>query len=385
MKLSARATILLTFATFGAIVGTHVGALPFIVRIADVSPLGFGVVGTIGMLANICAMSLGGWINRKLDHRSVLLMILPLCFLAMLYTLLVQSALSFGLSVFLLSLSLGTMDLFMNAEGAAVEQESGRPIFSAYHGSAALAMAVFAILSSLTSAAVAPWFGALFCIVPVVATAVAIHRFIPSRASERSRSQVKPVVLPRRVLTFVGLAAGLNVTCESAAVIWAGQLLVDIAPHLAAYSGLGLAFYGLCSGGMRVVGDRIRVVHGDRQVMLVSLAVAIAGFSILALAPGFLISVLAFACVGCGLAIVFPCLFSLSANLVPDGRAAALSFVSAVGGVPRVVTPLALGWLAQEFSLGAVFAACAVLSVITATIIVTTFASATAMMTPALK
>jgi MFS family permease len=373
MALSARNTILLTFATFGAIVGTHVGALPFVVENANVGPYEFGVVGSVGMIANIAAMSLGGWINRHFDHRSVLLLILPFCFFAMFYTLVVQSLFSFGVSVVLLSFTLGTMDIFMNAEGSVVEQESGKPIFSAFHGSASLGIALFAIISSLVSAWVTPWFGALFVVVPVAVTLGAIYQSIPKRAVERDHEAPKPVVLPRRILTFVGLAAGFNVTCEGASILWAGQLLTNIAPELAAYSGLGVAFYGLCGGTMRMFGDRLRVAYGDERVMIASLTVAISGFSILGIAPGFLISVFSFAGVGFGLSIVFPCLFSLSAKLVPEGRAAAMSYVAAVGGIPRVLLPVILGWLAQTFSLGAVFAACAVVALMAALIIVTTF------------
>lgn len=374
MALSARHTMLLTFATFGAIVGTHVGALPFVVRNSNVTAYEFGMVGSLGMLANITAMSIGGWVNRHFDHRSVLLVILPLCFFAMLYTLVVQSLVSFGFSVICLSFALGTMDLFMNAEGSAVEHESGTTIFSAYHGSASLGIALFAIISSLVSAWLAPWFGALFAVVPVVVTLAAIFQSIPKRAVERHHATPTRVLLPYRTLTFIGLAAGFNVTCEGAATLWAGQLLVDIAPQLAAYSGLGVAFYGLCGGVMRLVGDRLRLRHGDERIMIASLSVAVTGFSILSIAPGFAISVLAFAGVGFGLAIVFPCLFSLAAKLVPEGRAAAMSYVATIGGIPRVILPFILGWLAQMFSLGAVFAACAVVALAAAIIIVTTFA-----------
>jgi predicted MFS family arabinose efflux permease len=373
MTISARHTMLLTFATFGAIVGTHVGALPFVVKNADVSAYAFGVVGSLGMLSNITAMSIGGWVNRHLDHRTVLLAILPMCFLAMIYTLVVQSLFSFGVSVMLLSFSLGTMDLFMNAEGSAVEQESGKPIFSSYHGSASLGIALFAIISSLVSAWVAPWFGALFAIIPVAVALGAIYTSIPKRAVEQHIYAQKTVVLPYRTLTFIGLAAGFNVTCEGAATLWAGQLLTSIAPQLAAYSGLGVAFYGVCGGTMRMFGDRLRVAYGDERVMTISLAVAILGFVVLSLAPGFAISVLAFAGVGFGLAIVFPSLFSLAAQLVPDGRAAAMSYVATIGGIPRVILPFILGWLAQTISLGAVFAACAIVALMAALIIVSTF------------
>jgi MFS family permease len=373
LALSARDTILLTFATFGAIVGAHVGALPFIVKNADVTPYALGVVGALGMLSNIFAMSLGGWINRHFDHRSVLLIIVPLSFLAMAYTLVAQSLISFAASVMILSFMLGMCDLFMNAEGSIVEQESGKPIFSAYHGSASLGMAAFAILSSIISAWMAPWFVALFVIVPTAVTVAAIFKSIPTRVVEQKQENPVRAVLPYRILLFIGLAAGFNVACEGAAMIWAGQLLAETAPHLAAYSGLGLAFYGLCSGTMRMFGDRLRASYGDQNVMTIMLLVAIAGFAALSLNLSFAISVLAFACVGFGLSIVFPCLFALTGNLVPEGRAAAMSFVATVGGLPRVILPWVLGYIAAHSGLHAIFVACGLVAAGALAIIIFTF------------
>ena len=86
---------------------------------------------------------------------------------------------------------------------------------------------------------------------------------------------------------------------------------------------------------------------------------AVFGFAILGFAPGFWLSVLAFAGVGFGLAVTFPCLFALAGKLAPANRAAAMSYVAAVGGAPRVILPWVMGWLASQYSLGAVFAACA--------------------------
>ena len=373
-----RIAILLTFFAFGVMVGSNVGAFPILIKQASVSPFAFGIMGGLGMLANIIAMSIGGWINRHFDHRSVILTVLPMAFLAMCYTLIVGSLLSYAVSVIVFSYMLGTTDLFMNAEGAAVEQELGKPVFSSYHGMASLGMALFAIISSLIST----WYGPLFVVLPALAPVImawmAVFQTIPHRELEKHKDVPQKIILPRKILAFIGIAAGLHVSCELAAIQWAGQLLTQIAPQFAAYSGLGLAFYGLCGGTMRMFGDRLRARFGDMRLMIVSLSVAIVGFFALSLAPGFWISVIAFAAVGCGLGIIFPCLFSFAGKLVPDAKAAAMAFVITVGGFPRVVFPWLLGWLAQNYSLSAVFAACVVVASTALVIIVGTFAKADA-------
>ena len=137
----------------GAMIGTNVGAFPVIIKNSDLSLWLFGLIGTIGMLSNIVLMAMGGFINRYADHRTVLLWILPLSFTALVFAQLAFSPLTFVIAAILISMCFGAMDLFMNAEGAAIEQLHEKTIFGAYHGSASLMMAIFAIISSMVSVA----------------------------------------------------------------------------------------------------------------------------------------------------------------------------------------------------------------------------------------
>jgi MFS family permease len=368
--------MLLTFGAFGAVIGSHVGSMPVLIQQSGMSNFAFGIAGAIGMVANISAMALGGRINRVADHRQVLLVMLPAIAASLAFALLVNNVWSFMLSFILLSFSLGMTDLFMNAEASIVEHEIKRKVFSTYHGTVSLTLAVFAILASLISVLLAPWFTLLFALVPLMIAWAAIRTSIPARPLHGADEDARPVVLPRRVLLFIGLAAGANVACEGAAILWAGQLLTSIAPEHAAISGFGVAFYGLCGGIMRLFGDGFRERHGDLRVMSVSLATAIAGLVVLGLAPGFWLSVVAFAAVGFGLAATFPCLFALTGRLVPDGRAAAMSYVAAVGGVPRIILPWVLGWVASFGGVSAVFGATGFVALSALVIVVMTFSEA---------
>jgi MFS family permease len=378
MSLSPRAVVTLTFFAFGAMVGSNLGALPMIVKQASVSPFLFGAVAGTGMLANILMMSVGGYINRHYDHRSMLLMSLPLAFMLVFAGMVVNSVLTFCIATILFNMVLGITDLFMNAEAADVEQDLKRPVFSSFHASVFYGIASFAIISSLISTWLAPWSVCIVTSIPVAIAFGAIYVGLPKRSVSHQEAHAKPVKLPLRLLTFIGLALGFEVACELAAIQWAGQLLTANIPQLAAYSGLGVAFYGFCGGTMRLFGDGLRAKFGDFAVIVTGLLVAIPCLFILSLAPSFLVSVLAFACVGFGFAVLFPCLFSLAARLAPDGKAAAMSYVVLVGGMPRVVLPWVLGWLAQAYSLGAVFAAAAAMGIVALTIILFTFSKAEA-------
>jgi MFS family permease len=355
--------MLFTFAAFGSIVGTHVGSLPVLVQQAGVSPWYFGLAGSLGMATNILCMSAGGLINRFASHRAVLLVMLPVSAIALLYALTVTSVAAFIISFLVLSAVLGTIDLFMNAEASIVEEERRIASFNTYHGTVMLVLAACALLGSIVSVGFAPWAGIIFAALPLSLAWVTVYRHAPARLGHARETRKASAPLPLRLLALIGIAAGFNVTCEVASIQWSGQLLAATAPELAAISGLGLAFYGLCSGTMRLFGDRLRTRFGDLKIMSASLAVAISGFAVLGIAPSFWISVIAFAAVGSGLAVVFPSLFSLAGSLAPQARAGALSFTAFVGGLPRIILPWCLGVIAAAENVNAVFGALAFIAV----------------------
>ncbi len=364
MKVTPRTAITLTFIAFGAIVGSQVGTIPVVKAQSGADSFIFGILASLGTLGTIFAMSLGGWVNRRFDHRSVLLFIMPLAFVAFVYGLTAHSIFAFGLSFVALNLCTGTMDLFMNAEAAVVEHDLAKPVFSSFHAAVLYAIGLFGLVGSYISV---NW-GPLWAMVPalpfVAAAILAVHRSTPHRSVERLKNAPAPAPLPRKILVLIGIIIGLDVAAEFTCVQWSGQMLNELQPQLAAYSGLGVAFYGICNGSMRMLGDALRARFDDLHLVAASFAVGLFGFVILATGPSFGVSVVAFAVSGVGLGLIFPCLFSVAARLAPESRAAALGLVSAVSGPPRVLLPLLLGFLAQNYGLSSIYIAASTGSIV---------------------
>ena len=357
MKVRPRTAITLTFIAFGAIVGSQIGAIPVIKGQSGADSFIFGILASLGTLASIFAMSLGGWVNRHFDHRSVLLFITPVAFVAFAYGLTAHSIFAFGLSFVALSLCTGTMDLFMNAEASVVEHDLAKPVFSTFHAAALYAIGLFGLVSGYISV---NW-GPLWAMVPalpfVLAAILAVHRSTPNRLINKLENTHAPAHLPRKILVLIGIIIGLDVAAELTCVQWSGQMLNELQPQLGAYSGLGVAFYGICNGSMRMLGDALRARFDDLHLVAASFAVGLFGFVILATGPSFGVSVIAFAVSGVGLGLIFPCLFSVAARLAPESRAAALGLVSFVSGPPRILLPLLLGFLAQNYGLSSIYIA----------------------------
>lgn len=364
MKLSPRLAITLTYICFGVCVGVNIGALPELQTRTGVTAYVFGYMAALGTVANIAMMTLGGTINRRFDHRTVLLFILPLVFVSMAYTLTVTSVFTFAFSFVIFNMMIGTLDLFMNAEGASIEHQAGKPIFASLHGATLLGMGVFALIGSYISVTYSPIYAALPALPMIAAAYYTVYKMIPHSVAHTEEVAKKSVLLPVKALVLIGAVIGLDVACELSCVQWAGQLLAKLQPSLAAYSGLGVAFYCLCNGSVRLIGDNLRRRFGDMPLMYVSFSIGLIGFMILGTSPGFAVSVFAFALAGMGLALIFPCMFSIAGQLAPQTRAAALGLVSGIGGIPRFLFPMLLGNLAAVYGLNSIYIAAAVTCVV---------------------
>ena len=359
MKITPRLAITLYFIAFGVIMGGYVGAIPKLISQAGLNSFTFGALATLATAANIAGLSLGGFINKHFDHRSMLLFILPASLVGLTLALSAGSVWVCALTWMMFNFCGGAMDLFMNAEASLVEHDLKKPVFSSFHSAVLYAIGSAGFVSGyLTN-----HFGTLYAALPalpfVAAAMFAVHKTIPHRAIEQKHEAKTRVPLPVKILALIGIILGLDVAAELTCIQWSGQLLNEMRPDLAAYSGLGVGFYGLCSGTMRTFGDRLRSKYGDLKIVSVSFGIGLFGFIALSLHPNFALSVLAFAVTGCGLALIFPCMFSLAAHLVPQARAAGLGLASMVSGPPRILLPLLLGWLAQTQGLSSIYIAAA--------------------------
>ena len=360
-----RAAIMAVFAAFGALVGTFAGSVPQIIANYDLNNASYGVGVTVMTATTVAAMGLSGMLARHFSHRHLLLALLPasLILLAMLLT--GTSALVFFIAVILYGFAGGATDVIMNAEGGQIEVTMGKPIYTAFHGSVSLSVAVFAILSSILSTKYGTWASLTAAALAVGFAMLLVWRNITHNRLEpidtlvRTKSGLTAqFTLP---LILMGLVAGLVIASEIAALFWSSKLLAEMAPDLAVISGLGAAFFGLCNALVRFPGDRLRARFGDIPLMSATIFVAIAGFAGLGLTDGFVLNVIFFAMTGMGLALICPCLFAMASRETPSNRAAGLGVSMLVAGLPRIIAPTAFGTIAEAFSIRLAFGLCAVL------------------------
>jgi len=354
-----RRAIMAVFAAFGTAIGAWAGAIPGVTRNAHIGDYDLGIGITLFTIVYVAAMALAGRLARSTGNRSAMLVIIPQAGFATLLLMASASPAVFFAGLVLFGATLGSLDVFMNAEGSAIERDLGRRIFVTFHGAASAGMAVLAIVSSFVSVATGPLGPALIAATCLSTAWLATYRHVPARPPAVAAQSAAEARAHRTPLIIMGLAAGLVIAAETAAVMWSAKLLDERAPALAAFAGLGAAFYGLCNAALRFRADGLRHRFGDLPLMMGSLFAAILGFAALGLSQDFGPSVAAFALVGFGTAPLIPCIFALAAGRIPENRAAAIGFVSAVAGLPRALAPWLFGWIAASVSTSFAFSLCA--------------------------
>ena len=357
-----RAAIMAVFAAFGAIFGTFAGSVPQLFTHYGLSNASYGIGITVMSAATVAAMGLSGRIARHVSHRYLLLAVLPAAWVMLLALFSATWQPLFFLFAALLGALAGVLDVIMNAEGGAIEVDMKRPVYTAFHGSVSLSLAVFAILSSILSTEYGALASVLAASVAIAVATLMVYtsvevRQLPSIPQEQAASRRGAAFT--RPLVLIGVAVGLVFVAELAALLWSSKLLAEAAPELAALSGLGAAFFGLCNAIVRFPGDGLRARFGEFRTMRTMLCVAILGFAGLAATQTFAANVFFFAMTGMGLSLLAPCLFAMAARETPYNRAAGISVAMLVAGFPRMTSPTLFGAIAEIASTRFAFGLCA--------------------------
>ena len=209
-----RAAVMLVFAAFGSVVGAFSGSIPAIVRQTAITSETLGLALTGLTISTIAVMAFGGALARRFSNRTLLLAALPTLALTLAAMLTARAVPVLILSMIAHGLALGVTDLIMNAEGSAVENDLNRPVFTAFHGSVSLSLALSAIASSFLTARFGPAATAATACVAVALACLAVHGAIPSRPLQTNsqRTAAKVLTVP---LILLGTTAGLAIACET--------------------------------------------------------------------------------------------------------------------------------------------------------------------------
>jgi fucose permease len=365
---SARRAVTMVFFVNGALMASWAPYIPRIKDDLDLSArsLGFVLLAMAG--GAVAVMPSAGLLVERFGARATLAAAVGVSYVALPFVLLAPNALSLAAVLAVMGAATGVTDVAMNANGAAVEHRYGRPILSSLHGLWSIGAFAAAGTTALAVATGVPAELHLICAAVVLGAVglTACARLMPAaeRAGEPHLRRARPT---RRVLGLALIALS-SFLVEGAINDWGALYLRHSLGESATVGAAGYAVFVGSMALMRLTGDRMTARVGRVPIVGIGSALGGAALGLALLVEDPAAAFIAFACLGLGLANVFPLVVSAASRSRSPAPAAAIATVSTGGYAGVVIGPPAIGFAADATSLptalGLVVALCALMAVL---------------------
>ncbi|MGK9148201.1 MFS transporter [Plantibacter flavus] len=362
-----RNAIFVIFALSGLSIATWVARLPAIRDNLDLT------TGTVGLL--ILGMSIGSIIGlvasqhllARLGPRNGMRLTLGLVATGLLLigigASLVPEAGIVLIGLIIFGFGNGALDVMMNVEGAAAEQELGKTVMPLMHACFSFGTVAGAGLGALASAAgIEVFWHALIMAIAIGVTAVVVMRFVPAAQEitpvhadapktpwqERLRESLSVWADGRLIL--IGVIMLGMAFAEGSANDWLALAVVDGHGQT---NTTGALVYGVFVTAMtvgRIVGGPLIDRFGRVPVLQVSAGAAIVGLVLFILTPITWVMIVGTVLWGLGASLGFPVGMSAAAD-DPKRAAARVSAVAMIGYCAFLVGPPLIGILGEHVGL----------------------------------
>jgi MFS family permease len=314
-------------------------------------PLGVVLLG--GVAGSLLSMPFGGWLVSRLGSRPVVATSAFLTSLALPLLAFASNMPLLVLTFVLLGITVGALDVSMNAQAVAVEKGYGRPIMSSFHAAfsfGGLAGAASGGFAASLGVGLAPHLLGV-AILTAVATFPAYRALLP--ASTDVAGEGPAFARPTRALAGLGVIAFCVLLGEGAMADWSAVYLSGTLGTGPGFAAAGYAAFSLTMAAGRLIGDRLTQRLGPVTLVRSGGALAALGLG-LSLAVGQpAVALIGFACAGAGFSIVFPVALSAAGRAKDAAPGPAIAAVSTAGYFGFLVGPPAIGFLAEAVGLGA--------------------------------
>ncbi|UIJ72346.1 MFS transporter [Aurantimonas sp. HBX-1] len=363
-----RFAVSIAFLINGFVLGSWAPQVPVLAARLGYSETALGLLILVFGLGALTAMPLigmaiskGGSKRPTLATQLLLAASLPFLAFAPATVLAVPAAFFFGVT-------LGGMDVAMNANAIAVEKTRAKAIMSSCHGFWSLGGFAGAAAGGPLIAALGHEGHALFVGAVTLALLWPVSRFglddrtLPVTGAAKPAGGLAGIVeAARRDRTALLKALAIGIFTlfaffpEGVAIDWSALFLrQDLGVDVAA-SGFAFAAFSAAMALFRFVGDPLRDRFGSVPTLVVSLFTASAGLCVIALSGELALVLIGFAVMGMGLANVVPVAFSAAGNLPGLKPGIGISIATTLGYSGALFAPSVVGFAAERFGFPTVF------------------------------
>jgi predicted MFS family arabinose efflux permease len=342
------ARVAATFVTLGAGGGSWATRIPAVQHRIGLSAAELGVA-LFGLgFGSLLSMPLAGLLIARLGSRPVLRGTALLFAVSIALPALAWSLPSLWIALTLFGAAQGALDVSMNAHGVAVEHAYERPILASFHAAFSAGALLGAALGALAAGVGVDARVHLAAIAALVllSSLASAPFLLPAERDRGAAGQRFSLRVPRQ-LVAVGAVAFLCLLAEGAASDWSAVYLagpLGASPDLAAAGFAGFAAAMMLG---RVAGDRLVTALGEVVLVRAGALLAAVGMGLGLIAGNVAIAIVAFACLGAGVAGVVPVVFRAAATHPDVPAGIGLAAVSTAGYTGFLLGPPVIGTLAS--------------------------------------
>lgn len=340
------------FVLNGALLGMWASRIP---AIAETHQLGHASLGVLLLLlaaGAIVAFPVAGRLSDSMGAAKVTRVIAVFYVGALWLIALAPGTITLAVALLVFGATHGAMDVAMNTWAGEAERRMGRPVMSSFHAMFSLGAGLGAATGYLAASqglGVTHHFAFAALLVAVITLPFASVKWT---SEARIASKGGPAfLLPRGQLLLVGIVAFCASIGEGAIADWSAVLLVVSANADEARAALGYSVFSVAMVVTRLLGDRITQSFGP--VVLARLAGGTAAVGVLTAVSfgSYETTLLGFALMGVGYAVIMPLAFSRAANDPDMPPGAAIASVSTLGYGGLLLGPPLIGFVAEVTSL----------------------------------
>ncbi|HEX6497387.1 MAG TPA: MFS transporter [Acidobacteriaceae bacterium] len=355
------------FLANGIVMGAWVPHVPDRARELHLDAGALGWTLLASGLGAVMAMPIAGRMTARLGSRAVC-RVTGIAFPIMLSAVvLAPTAMLMTLALLCFGIAGASMDVSMNAQGIAVEEQLEERTISRLHGVWSIgSFTGAAITSFLLSRHVPPQaivlsFSALVILLVLAATPVLFTR------AEEGLHQQPHALRPHGRLLLLGVVAFVSMVCEGSIADWSGLYLRVVRGAGLGVSGYGYAMFAALMVTGRLLGDSVVARFGEERTLFAGGLLAAAGLGVV-IATGWqhmtseLWWLLGFALVGAGLANGSPVLYRTAGRVPEVPAGAGIATTVGIGYAGLLAGPPGLGFVGKHAGLTSILLCVMVLS-----------------------
>ncbi len=279
---------------------------------------------------------------RKFGAGKVTMWFVVTYCLVMMLPLLAPNAILLSLSLFIVGLAAGTLDISMNAVAAALEKIHDRVIMATTHGFFSLGGMVGAFIgSALIGLEVLGWVGMLGGVILCSSLLFWVQKHIGNVIGEEEESG-SHLALPGKAVIGLAIIGFCTMMGEGAVTDWSGIYLQDTTMAEGAVIGFGFAGFSLAMTIGRFYGDILIARLGASRIILLGSLFVIAGLGLVLFAESYS-SILGFTLVGLGYSSIIPVVFSEAAKSDEKSASRGITAVVSFGYIGFLSGPVIIG------------------------------------------